>query len=97
MPACSRMKPARIFFTNGIADSARTSRVRHEGVAKLNRVGAGAVHREERIARHAGDVRVAAIGEEHHLLPAVLALEDGAEQMVRAPRLDTQGRAPLTR
>ena len=66
MPACSRMKPARIFFTNGAALLGQDEIIRHEDVAELHAIGAGAVHREERLARLQRDRGIGAIGEEHH-------------------------------
>ena len=68
MPACSRTKPARIRLTKGIGGVGQDQSVRHEDVAELHAIGAGAVHREERLAGLQRDVGIGAIGEEHHLL-----------------------------
>ena len=95
MPACSRMKPARIFLTKCAA--VRPDQfIRHEHVAELHAIGARAVHGEEWLARLQGDRWIGAIGKEHDdAAILVLALEDGAE-MWSGPRLETQGSAPLT-
>ena len=78
------MKPARIFLTKGAAAVGQHQIVRHEDVAELHAVGAGAVHREERLAGLQRDGAVRTIGKEHHeLAGCVLALEDRAEIMVR--------------
>ena len=39
--------------------------IRHEDVAELDAIGAGAVHREERLARLQRDRGIGAIGKEH--------------------------------
>ncbi len=88
------MKPARIFFTNGAAGVAENQFVRHEGVAELHAIGAGAIHREERLARLQRHGRVGAIRQEHHDLPRrILALEDRAEVMVGTEVRDPGQRA----
>ena len=78
-------------MTNGPRLFGQDQFIRHEHVAELHAIGAGAVHRQERLARLQGDRGIGAIGKEHDdVRPAlcgaagavVLALEDGAEIVV---------------
>ena len=77
------MKPRADFLDEGACRVGQDEIVRHKEVAELHAVSAGAVHREERLAWLQGDRGIGTIGKEHHDAAGfILALEDGAEEMV---------------
>eukprot|EP01136_Pigoraptor_vietnamica_P043808 Opistho-1_new@19733 len=57
--------------------------IRHKDVAELHAIGAGAVHRQERLAGLQRDCGIGTVGEKHDRAAGlVLALEDGTEEMI---------------
>ncbi|MHC2746275.1 hypothetical protein ACVIWV_001729 [Bradyrhizobium diazoefficiens] len=94
------MKPGADLLDEGTCGIGEDQLVRHEDVAELHAIGAGAVHGEERLAGRERDGGIGAVGQEHHSpglatcdALIVLALEDGAEIMIGAEIGDPGQRA----
>ena len=93
MPACSRMNPARIFAMYG-PRVGEDHVVANEHVAELDGVGAGAVHREEGLARLEVDALAAQSARTITGSPA--SFSKMVPKTWSGPRFDTQGSAPRT-